>query len=719
MSDTSAVGQGLKDFRRALAWLKPHRRTLIIGLLMALGVSVFYTFSISSVVPLLKVIFAEHETLADWLHRVEASRRLGVVLPADVPDDRGGLRIDHVRAESANRESLRGEDRIVSIEGAALSSYETMRRLAEERGDRLSAVVERDEGGRESLTLTLHEYRWWSKLLVGASSILPRGKDAEGRLMTLVVVMAALVLVSLLGGVCRFANEGLVATAVQRAMHDFRSRLAEHVLRLPVEWHSNQAPGDTLGRFATDLSKVEVGLSTLFGKVIREPLKAVGVLALTLAIDWRLLLVAVLGLPVGAVVMRVFGRLVKRSQKRASQSWGRLLDHLGEKLAGIRIVKAYNMEQAESRRFEGEGRTLTRAQTQIELVDAATNPALEMLAVLGVAAFVLYGGSRVFSNQLEPHLFFAAVVCLGGIFDPVRKMGNVYNRLQQADVSARRLFDLLDAREEKCPAQAGRARVLSGIHEGIEFRKVCFAYPQRPDRLVLDQVSLYTPKGRIVALVGPNGSGKTTLISLLLRFYEPTSGQILIDGTDIREFTLESLRAQIGLVTQDAVVFSDSVRGNMAYGANGVSLETVQQAARLAHVDDFIQTLSARGNGHVLHGYDTPITARSLSGGQRQRIALARAILRDPPILVLDEATSQVDSESERKIQEAIEDMTRGRTTFVIAHRYSTIARADITVVLKEGRTIAVGRHEELLHTSPFYQALCETQFAAASVRTA
>ncbi|HMQ15569.1 MAG TPA: ABC transporter transmembrane domain-containing protein, partial [Phycisphaerae bacterium] len=618
----------MHDFRRALTWLRPHRGTLFIGLLMAVGVSVFYTFSVSSVVPLLKVIFAEHETLADWLHRAETGWRLGVVLAADLPDNPAGLEIDDVRPDSPSAGLIRTGDRIVAHAGGPLSAYDVTERIAQERDDTFTAVVEHRDGSRAEVTLRLRPYRWWSEVLQSASAVLPRGADADSRLGTLMLVMAALVVVSLMGGACRFFNEGLVATAVQRAMHDLRSRLAEHVLRLPVEWHANQPPGDTLGRFATDLGKVEIGVSTLFGKVIREPLKAVGVLALTLAIDWRLLLVALLGLPVGAVVMRVFGRLVKRSQKRASHSWGRLLDHLGEKLAGIRIVKAYNMERDESRRFEQEGRTLTRAQTQIELVDAATNPALELLAVLGVAAFVMYGASRVFSNQLEPHLFFAAVVCLGGIFDPVRKMGNVYNRLQQADVSARRLFELLDLAEERRRDAARPPRELTGVRQGIEFRDVCFAYPSRPDRPVLEHVNLVAPRGRIVALVGPNGSGKTTLISLLMRFYEPTSGQILIDGVDIREFTLESLRAHIGLVTQEAVVFSDSVRGNVAYGANGVPIETVRSAARLAHVDDFINTLRTVDNGHVLSGYEALITARALSGGQRQRIALARAILR-------------------------------------------------------------------------------------------
>lgn len=704
---------GMPNFRRALRFLWPHRKTLVIGLFAALGVSAFYTFSISSVIPLLKVIFAEHETLADWLHRVETERRLGIAVASDMPDDPDGLRVDHVRPDSRSDAMLDDGARLVSLRGERLSAFAFLKAIAEHPDKSMGPVVVRDADGQtRDVTLKLRAYHWWSRTIVSLAAWLPQGKDPESRLRTLAIVMGMLVLAAALGGIFRFANEGLVATSVQRSMHDFRSQLAEHVLRLPLEWHAAQPPGDTLGRFATDLNKVEIGVDTLFGKTVREPLKAAGVIALVLLIDWRLLMVALLGLPIAAIVMNTFGRQVKRAQRRASQSWGRLLDHLGEKLAGIRVVKAYSMEDEESRRFEGEGRTLTRAQTQIELVDAATNPALEALAMLGVAAFVLYGGARVFGHQLEPHLFFAAVVCLGGIFDPVRKLGNVFNRLQQADVSAGRLFDLFDLHPEEPELARRPAPPLPRFSDRIEFRGVSFAYPLKPDRVVLDNVDLTIEHGQVVALVGPNGSGKTTLISLLLRFYPPTSGSICIDGRDIGGVSLESLRDQIGLVTQDAVVFSDTVRNNIAYGAGGVDMDIVETAARLAHIDDFVQTLAVRENGTVLRAYDAPVTARALSGGQRQRIALARAILRDPPILVLDEATSQIDSESERKIQEALEDVTRGRTTIVIAHRFSTIARADVIVVLNEGRIVAHGRHDELMRDSPFYVALCETQFA-------
>jgi subfamily B ATP-binding cassette protein MsbA len=725
---------GLPHFIRALGFLRPHRKPLIIGLLFAVGVSVFYTFSISAVIPFLKVIFARHETLVDWVNRVDAERRLGVDILDDLENDPEGLRINQVQPECRSADILRIGDRIVSIGGEdPPGSYALMRQITDHPDKTLENVLVLRYGGEgeavqdgsepgtgsqpapvmETVDLKLRSYHWWSSILRYFASALPSNKSPDARITTLAIVMGALVFVSLLGGVCRLLNEGLVAVAVQRAMHDLRTSLADHVLRLPLEWHSSQPPGDTLGRFATDLSKVEVGVMTLFGKVIREPLKAVGVITLAALIDWKLLLMALLGVPIGAIVMAVFGRSVKRAQKRASQSWGRLLDHLGEKLAGIRVVKAYGMQEKESERFEHEGRTLTKAQTHIEWVDAATNPALESLAVFGVAAFVLYGGAQVFNGRLEPNLFFAATICLGGIFDPVRKMGNVNNRLQSADASGKRLFDLMDLKTEEAPA--ADLPKLPAFSQTLEFREVEFAYPSHRNKVVLDGIDLTIEKGQVVALVGPNGSGKTTLMSLLLRFYAPTRGCILIDGHDIQEFALDSLREQIGLVTQDSVVFSGTVRENIAYGVEGkVPEQAVERAAKRAHVDDFVQTLSSIEDGKLSRGYEAHITARSLSGGQRQRIALARAILRDPPILVLDEATSQVDSESERKIQEALDDVTRDRTTFIIAHRFSTIARADLIVVLDQGRIVACGRHDELINTCPFYVTLCETQFTHA-----
>lgn len=682
---------------------------------MAVFVSVFYTFSVSSVIPLLKVIFARDETLVDWMHRIEVQRRLDVVIGADLPDDPTGLVLDHVRPDSRSAEILEDGDQLVAVDGEKYSSYEFMKFIAQHRSKDLEGVtILREDGATATVDLKLRRYHWWSSALRRIVHILPSGRDAMSRWWTLVYVMLALVIVTSLSAGFRFLNEWFVAASVQKAMHDMRSSLAGHVLHLPVDWHANQPTGDTLGRFATDINKVEVGMTTLFGKMIQEPLKAAGVFTLTLLIDWKLLIVALIGIPIGALVIRSLGRAVKRAQKRASKSWGRLLDLLSERLTGVKVVKAYSMEDVESQRFDTEGKKLTHAQTNIEIVDAATKPALETLAVIGVAAFILYGGSRVFQNELEPNLFFAAVVCMGGLFDPVRKMGNVNNRLQQADASARRIYEMFDTPAEEPAEMKSGTRELDVLESTIEFQDVTFAYPLKPDINVVDDVSFTIQKGQVVAVVGPNGSGKTTLMSLLMRFYEPQSGKILIDGKDVREYSLSSLRSHIGLVTQEAIVFSDTVLGNIAYGAPDASIEKVREAAKLAHIDDFVQDLKLEADGSVSTGYHVLVSSRTLSGGQRQRIALARAILRDPPILILDEATSQIDTESERKIQEAIEDVTRGRTTFIIAHRYSTISRADVIIVMNEGRVVDYGPHDELIASSPFYETLCRTQFAHA-----
>lgn len=702
----------LPNFRRALGFLRPHRRRLVMGLLAAVGVSVFYTFSVSSIVPVLKIMFAEHESLADWLNRTQTQRRLGVVLPADVPDNPDGLLVADVRPNGRVAGQLQVGETITAVNGETSTAYSAARRIAEsEGGTPLTLTVRDHNDALREITLTLSSKPWWWATARRAVHVVPVGRTADDRFWALVAIMLGVVVINTLGAACRFVNDACVALVVQRSMHDIRTALADHVLRLPIAWHGSQPPGDTLARFANDLGKVEVGIDTLFGKVVREPLKAVGVLALTILLDWHMLVIGAVGLPIGAIVLRVFGRMVKRAQRRASQSWGRLLDHLGERLSGIRVVKAYNMENAESARFSAEDEELTKAQTHIEMADAASRPALEMLAVMAICGFIIYGGLRVFQHELEPHVLFGAVICLGGVFDPLRKMGNVYNRLQAADTSAQRLFELMDLPlEATTPARTPRN--LPTLSEQIEFRDLWFAYPSNPEHAVLCGVNLTVPRGQVVAIVGPNGCGKTTLVSLLLRFFEPTRGGIYLDNVNIADATLSSLRAQIGLVTQETVIFSGSVRTNIAYGANGVVEDDVFQAAQRAHAAEFIADLRVEQDGRVTTAYDAEIHPRTLSGGQRQRIVLARAILRDPPILILDEATSQVDAESERKIQQALEELTRDRTTFIIAHRFSTIARADMIVAMNEGRIAGIGTHAELLQNSPFYANLVQTQFA-------
>ena len=701
----------LPDFRRAVRYIWPHKRPLLLGLLAAVGVSVFYTSGISSIIPALKIIFADHETLVDWLHRTEAQRRLDVVLPGDVPDAPEGLTVSATRPGSPNAEQLSAGDQITAVGGERVSAFEATARLATVRDDTVTVTVEDRDGGTAERTVALAPYRAWWGTLRDAAQLLPQGDSPEARFLTLAGLMSIVVLITVLGSLCRFANEGLVAVAVQRALHDLRCHLADQVLRLPIPWHTTHATGDTLGRFATDLNRVETGVWTLFGKTVREPLKAVGVLALTLAIDWRILVVAGIGLPIGALIIRTFGRLVKRGQRRASKSWGLLLDHLDERLAGIRVVKAYNMEAAEGRRFRGEAEALRKAQTHIEVADAATKPTLETLAIIAVAAFIMYGGYRVFANDIEPYVFFGAVICLAGTFDPVRKLGNVNNRVQAADAAASRVFELIDTPPEPLGTEAVEAP--ARFEQALTLHGLSFAYPNAPEQLVVDQMDLTIEKGDVVALVGPNGSGKTTLISLLLRFFEPTAGRIMLDGQDLAEWPLATLRRLFGLVPQDAVIFSGTVAENIAYGVEQADEAAIEAAARHAHLDEFLEELQRTDAAGLTRGLATQINAKSLSGGQKQRLALARAILRDPPILILDEATSQVDAESEAKIQAALAEVTQDRTVIIIAHRLSTIRHADRIVVLDRGQIVGSGSHPELIETCPTYAALAQTQLIA------
>lgn len=696
----------LGNFRRALGYLWPHWKPLTLGLIAAVGVSVFYTSSLSSIVPALKIVFADHETLADWLARTEASRRLGIVIAGDLPDDPTGLRITGVRPESANDELLNPDDRIVSVAGETGSAYEITARLAHLEANQIKITLIKPDGRRRSGLLELAPVRAWWPPAYSVAALLP-----HDRFHALLVLMGTIVSIVTLGALCRFLNEALVAVAVQRAMHDMRCELADHVLHLPVPWHTARPVGDTLGRFSNDLNRAERGIWTVFSKTVREPLKAIGVLALTLALDWRVLVVALAGLPIAGLLIKTFGTLVKRAQRRASKSWGVLLDHLDERLAGIRVVKAYNMEDQEAERFRDEDLHLTRAQTHIEVADAAIKPLLETIAMLAVAGFVIYGGSRVFSQQVERDVFFAAVVCLAGMFDPVRKLGNVNNRVQSAEASAGRVFEVLDTPTEVETRTPAERVELPPFQESISFEHVHFTYPGN-EGPVLSDINLTVKRGQFVAVVGPNGSGKTTLVSLLLRFFDPSQGEIKIDGVNIAGVDLTSLRGQFGLVTQDAVIFSGRVGENIAYGANGVGVESVERAAGQAHLDEFLDTLSRERDGTMTRGLDAEINAREVSGGQRQRIALARAILYDPPILILDEATSQVDAKAEHKIQEALADITAGRTTIVIAHRFSTIRRADHIVVLNHGQIVGQGVHTDLIESCPVYAGLYQTQFA-------
>jgi ABC-type multidrug transport system fused ATPase/permease subunit len=550
---------------------------------------------------------------------------------------------------------------------------------------------------------------------VRAGEVLQRvihGALPHDRARTLVVVMLLLAAGLALKGVFAYFQESLVGGVAHRAMFDLRNRLHRHSLRMDLAEATRAGSGDLMARFTNDVETVAVGVETLAGKVIREPLKAIACVALACWVNWRLTLLVLALAPVAVTMIGVIGRLMKRATRRYLESMSSIYRLLQETLQGMKVIKAFTMEPYERRRFYRETKDYFRKTMRIVRLEAMTSPTTEMLGVGAISLAVLAGAFLVIgeTDYDRTHVFglrmadapmgleelFLLYTLLAGVSDPVRKLSNVYGRVQRAAAAADRLFAFLDRAptirdNRSLPRLARHCR-------SVEFRDVCFSYAGSPP--VLAGINLDVRSGEVIALVGPNGCGKTTLVNLLPRFYDPTAGCVRIDGCDIREVRLRSLRSQLGIVTEDTLLFDDTIWNNIAYGNRAASRSQVESAARQAHADRFIEQLS--------DGYQTRVGDRAakLSGGQRQRIALARAILRDPAILILDEPTSALDVESELLIGQALRGFVRQRTTFLITHRFSTLDLADRIVVLNDGQVVDVGVHAELIARCPLYARL-------------
>jgi ABC-type multidrug transport system fused ATPase/permease subunit len=504
-----------------------------------------------------------------------------------------------------------------------------------------------------------------------------------------------------LRGIFEFFQEYLVSTAVWRGIMDLRCENYTHVLRAPTMFFLTRGVNDTMSRFIQDTNELARAQATLLGKTLAEPSKAAAVLVLALLLNWKLTLLALVAGPPAYFIIRKLGQKIHRASRKSLESFSSLLGVLEETLTGIRVVKAYTMEGAERKRFFQVNRRLIGQQYKMERIDAATGPLVEslgltfgMIAAAG-AAYMVFGG------KLDPITFLAWMGSLFALFDPVRKLSKVSNRFQAGEAAAKRVFELTDLAPERNPPDSP---TLPRHSRSIRFERVSFRYPNAAQN-ALTAVDLEVPAGAACAIVGPNGSGKTTLVSLLPRLLEPAGGRICIDGHDIARSSLRSLRRQIGLVTQDTVLFHASIADNIAYGLRHPRPQDVLSASRRAFVDEFVAQMP--------DGYDTMVGEHgtTLSGGQRQRIAIARAILRNPAILIFDEAMSQVDADSERRIQQAMAEFTRGRTTFVIAHRFATVLAANIIVVMNAGLIIDQGTHEQLLGRCELYRHLYSTQF--------
>ena len=497
-----------------------------------------------------------------------------------------------------------------------------------------------------------------------------------------------IVFVYLLKGIGSYVSSYLMADLGQRVVMDLRNDLFRHILGQSAGFFAHGATGRLLSRVNNDVAQVQQAVSETAGDLARESLSLVGFAGLMFYYDARLSIVCMTGAPLIVYPLVRLGQRVHRTTRRSQEAIEHLSHLSTEAFTGHRIVKAFGTERHEAEKFERAGYHLFRTNMKVTAALSTLPPLMELLGGFGMAAALWYGSRQIASGSLTPGQFASFFTAVFLMYGPAKKLSRVNANLQQAVAASERIFEMLDTHSEVHEREG--AAILLPFQQQIEFRDVGFGYEDGPGP-ILRGVSFSVSAGQMVAIVGRSGAGKTTLVNLLPRFYDVTAGQILIDGVDIRDVTLASLRKEIGIVTQETVLFDDTVATNIAYGSKGTTPATIEAAARAANAHDFIMSLSK--------GYETMIGERGqrLSGGQRQRLAIARALVKNAPILVLDEATSALDAESELLVQEALANLMLNRTSFVIAHRLSTIRRADAIIVLERGRVVEIGRHEELL----------------------
>ena len=522
------------------------------------------------------------------------------------------------------------------------------------------------------------------------------------------IVAFALVASTILKGICDYSGTYLVNHAGFGMITDLRDDLYTALLRRSAAFFSKHTTGTLLSTIINDIERVQYAMSTVLSELLQQFFTFVSVAIVVVILGGNLAWVLLLFVPVIVFSSRKIGSRVRHTTRHGQDKLAEIQNILHETITGNRIVKAFNTEDWEISRFRNAARRLFRANLRSVAATAISSPLMDVLGVVGIALLILIGRGRIAHNQMTPGVFVAFITAVFSLYNPVRKFALFYNNFQQALGASSEIFKFMDLEDDV--REKPRAKTLPRFSGTVRFEHLSFAYANEGEEShdVLHDINLEVRRGEVLAVVGSSGAGKSTLVHLIPRFFDVTGGRLLIDGQDVRDVTLASLRAQVGIVTQETVLFNDTVRNNIAYGQPQVPQKEVEAAARAALAHDFIVALPA--------GYDTVIGERGvrLSGGERQRLAIARALLKNAPVLILDEATSALDSESEALVQSALHNLMSGRTVFVIAHRLSTVRRADRIVVIENGTIADIGRHEELMNKLGTYRRLYELQFANA-----
>ena len=503
-------------------------------------------------------------------------------------------------------------------------------------------------------------------------------------------------------GFLEFSQSYLMSGAGQRVVRDIRERLYRHMQSLSLSFYLRHPTGVLMSRVLNDVGLMQGAITDAATGLVKDIFTAIFLVFVVFYRDWKLALVALVAFPLAFWPIARFGRKLRRTSVKAQEITGGLSSHLQETISGAKLVKSFGAEEFEAERFSVRNNELFRLSMKVVKVQAMTSPLSEMFAGVGAAAVIYYGGYSVVNGHSTPGNFFSFITALFMLYEPVKRLSRINNVVQQGLAAGSRVFEVIDTLPEV--REKPGAAPLPPIRREIAFEGVDFRYA--PDgETILKGIDFRVPVGTMVAIVGSSGAGKTTLVDLIPRFYDPQEGAVRIDGVDIRDVTISSLRGQIGIVSQHTVLFNDTVRNNIAYGMPDAPMERIVEAARRANAHAFIERMP--------DGYATVVGEQGLrlSGGERQRLAIARALLKDAPLLILDEATSALDTESEHVVQEALDTLMRGRTTFVIAHRLSTVRNADVIFVVEEGRIVERGRHEELLSQESRYRSFYLKQF--------